>query len=289
MNAGQTPEHRILQRAEALAEIARWREAISELHRFLRVEPENYRALCRLAQCHYELGEHKAALEHLARAVAAVPDDEWAHRLRSIVYRAQNKNRDALAAAETAVEFAPDEKFALHCLAGAYAALYCYAAAEKVALELREVAPDYDDAHVMLGFIAHRREELAEAETHFRRALELNAQNAEAFNRLGNVVLQRRAPSNSLREWRAMTAEARALLENAVKLDPNNLSYQTDYKAAARSNVYFDVIVYAPGNIFGFVILLCLKISLLFLLALLVGGCVLYIVLLILGLLLKLR
>src|SRR5690349_15572218 len=71
----------LIQRAETLYELGRYREAIVLLNGLLARDPEDAYVLCALAANLLNLKETGKALEYAERAIAANPDQEWGHRL----------------------------------------------------------------------------------------------------------------------------------------------------------------------------------------------------------------
>ncbi len=233
------PDWNCLARAEALIEIERWREAIHELHKLLEFAPENYRALCLMAQCFYQLGEHNEGLSWSNRAIAVLPNNEWAHRLQACIYRKQGRKKQALKAANEAVRISPNEPFALHILACSQIDWNLIAEAEKNALHLREIAPESRYGHSALGHIAMNRKKFAEAETHFRRVLEIDPLSWDAMNNLGWVVLKQSQQGFNFSLRKERRKEAIECFRRAVHLNPTEQLSKTNLKAAERSSYIF--------------------------------------------------
>jgi len=83
-------------------------------------------------------------------------------------------------------------------------------------LEASTLNPRDADAHYQLGLIYSQRRSFEEAEKSFRRALEINPEESEALFHLGSI----------LRHQPGRNAEALALLERAVKIDPKLSNYE---------------------------------------------------------------
>ncbi len=96
-------DENLLQKAEQLADIERWREAVPLLAKVIAKNPQHFHANCLLSLCHYNLKDFPAALEYAERAIAAEPEQEWGHRLRSVALTEQGRKKDALKSAEEAV------------------------------------------------------------------------------------------------------------------------------------------------------------------------------------------
>lgn len=83
-------------------------------------------------------------------------------------------------------------------------------------LELATVNPRDADAHYQLGLLYVQRRAWAEAETRFRRALEIDPHEPETLFQLGRL----------LRQQGGRDTEARQLLEHGAQLDPKLASHQ---------------------------------------------------------------
>lgn len=225
-----------LARAEALTEIERWREAIHELHKLLSFAPENYRALCLLGQCHYQLGEHEDAVKWASKAIASAPNDEWSHRLKACAYRKLNNKKEALASAEEAVRIAPQEPYALHILACVYIDYNRLKEAETLGEKLREISPETRYGHSSLGHVFMNRRKWSEAETHFRKVLEIDPLSWDAMNNLGWVLLQQSKNGWQFGLRKQKRADAIECFRSAIQLDPTEELSKTNLKAAEASS-----------------------------------------------------
>lgn len=117
--------------------------------------------------------------------------------------------------------------------------------ARRLAEEARSLSPTSSAAHQMLGMLAGKAGDYAEAEGHLRRALELQPANAMARVNLGNLLLIRNDLAGAEREFRTAAsldplrpgprvslgllllqqgrhAEAAGTLREALRLDPEN-------------------------------------------------------------------
>src|SRR5512145_3323484 len=89
----------MMSRAQALMDIERWSEAVAILNKGLGADPDNHWILCSLAFSHLRMGDMSRAIEYADRAVGIEPEDEWGHRLRSVILLQQKKNDESLQAA----------------------------------------------------------------------------------------------------------------------------------------------------------------------------------------------
>src|SRR5262245_56741449 len=129
----------MMSRAQALIDIERWSEAVAILNRGLSANPDNHWILCSLALSHLNMGDRNRAMEYADRAVSLAPEDEWGHRLRSVILLQQKKNGESLLAAREAVRTAPEWPTALYVLVQALIANKQLDEAITVAEELRKI------------------------------------------------------------------------------------------------------------------------------------------------------
>jgi len=143
--------------------------------------------------------------------VAVAPEDAWAHRMCWLVLDRLKQPEESLRAAQEAVRLAPFD-WLNH-------AQYATAAVDvrgrmwdalQAARRAVELAPHEADAHFVVGMVAHRRNEVAQARAAYRRALELDPSHAYALNNL--TVL----------DGLHRTVSASRGFASALRIDPQN-------------------------------------------------------------------
>jgi len=249
-------DEKILQKAEHLAEIERWREAVPLLAKVIAKNSQHFHANCLLSLCHYNLKDFPAALEDAERAIAAEPEEEWGHRLRSVALTEQGKKKEALKAVEEAVRLDPDEPFALQTLIYALLNLGKNKRAEEIALRMRESFPEMELTFFALGNVYLQSGNTYEAEHCFREALRLNPNSADARNNLGVALLrQNQAADNSLFKSNNLSIlnadseedEIQRHFTEAVKLEPTNETAAENLKNQfSYFNVLYGGLVFIP-------------------------------------------
>jgi len=208
-------------RARVLLDAGRAQEALPLLQRVLASHPDDVDALCRLALAYLKLGDRTRQLEAAERALACNPHSEWACRLQFDALHALNRHKQALAAAERAVELAPSEPLAHVCLVQGLLAMHrsrgLLFSLPSQRRELRaraehliELAPSRSVAHQMRGLVALHQRKLRDAEESFRRALALDPESAVDLNNLGVALLRQKRNKEALEAF-----------EGAARLDPN--------------------------------------------------------------------
>lgn len=209
-------------RAEHLIDIERWREAVPLLSKALAANPHDARVCCLLSVCHYKLKDFKESLEFAERAIVSEPENEWGHRLRSVVLTATGKKADALKSAEEAVRLEPEEPHALQTLVYAYLNNGKTSEALEIAEKLRELYPETEMAFFMLGNVYLKNGSYREAERNFREALRINPNSSDSRNNLGVALLrQNQSKDVSILELSDEEEIHRHFVE-AVKLEPNH-------------------------------------------------------------------
>ena len=96
-----------LQQAEALFEMGRWEQALGAFEEHLALNPEDSHALCMAARCFLNLELYGKASEYASAAIAASPDNSYAHYIQSFVFYVRNLDVDSRRAIETALELEP--------------------------------------------------------------------------------------------------------------------------------------------------------------------------------------
>jgi tetratricopeptide (TPR) repeat protein len=246
---------KLISKAEHLAEIERWSDAIPFLLKALAQNPQNFQANCLLSLCHYSLNELEKAIELAERAIAAAPEEEWGHRLRSIALSEIGRKKEALKSAEEAARLAPFEPFALQTLVNAYLSANKTRKAEEIAVKMRENFPEMEVTFFALGNVYLQKGDNYEAEKCFREALKLNPNSSDARNNLGVALLrQSQSEDTSLFKSSNLSILNSESEENfhehfkeAIKLNPNhelaadNLKNQFSY-----FNVLYVFLVFLP-------------------------------------------
>jgi tetratricopeptide (TPR) repeat protein len=195
--------------------------AAEQLREILRENPAS-------PQVHYLLGslaaedkEYTAAKSHFDQALSLAPDFEPAYHELAGVLIMDNKPKPALETLDKAREkFAPN--FVVEYYAGlAQAALKNFPAAVRSYTLAEVLGRTTDDSRLnhtfyfQIGAACERKGDYAEAEKHFRKCLQLSADFAEALNYLGYMWAERGVNLE----------EAKAMIERAVRLEPNNAAF----------------------------------------------------------------
>ena len=174
-----------------LLELRRAADARALLVSLLASHPGDHRLARLMGSACLMTGDPVEALVWAGRAVSLEPYDVGAYLVVVDAHLELGRPRQAIAAARTAAELAPQEPFVLCALATALAAGGRRTAGEATlaALEAVRLAPDHPDTQFTLGCVLHRRAPAA-ARGSYGRALALDPTHSAA--RLNLAVLDAR-------------------------------------------------------------------------------------------------
>lgn len=213
----------MMSRAQALMDIERWSEAVAILNKGLGAYPDNHWILCSLSISHLRMGDRKRAMDYANRAVSGAPEEEWGHRLRSIILLQEKKAEESLQAAREAVRINPEWPMALYVLVQALIANKLLGEARVTAEKLRQLAPEAEISHEALGNVALKQLRWSAAEEHFEAALRINPNSYEAMNNLGVSLLNQGREDEATERFHQaavinpMGEVARANLKRSIK------------------------------------------------------------------------
>lgn len=219
MTAGPAPQH---QRVQSLLAAHRYEDAESLVGQMVATSPEEPVFRCLLAQARLGRDRNTDALRAADSALRLAPDEEWAHRLRSVALHRLGRHRKALVEALEAVRLAPTTPACFQVLCDAQLGALRLRDAERTAAHLVSLAPEDPASHSTAGRVALASKDLRFAETCFRRALELAPDSTEALNNLG-VTLQRAGQQ----------VEAIRIFEAAARTNPRSQPARQNLLGAA--------------------------------------------------------
>ena len=202
---------------DTLLELRRYEEAADRASRALADAPDDYALLCRLSLAQLNLNDLGQALLSAQSAMAAAPNQEWPHRLASIIRRQAGQYREAVEEARLAVSLAPLAWQGHLCLAQALLS-ETPDRSEALAEARRAVLlePNRAEVHVVLGQVEAASGDPKAAEKSFRDALAIDPQNPTAHNELARMRLRGGAPLFGS----SQLAAAAGGFASAVQIDP---------------------------------------------------------------------
>lgn len=180
--------------------------------------PDDASVLSLLALAELKQNKHSPALHSARAAIAADPENDWPHRLAALSLHRMGRYAEAAQHARQAMSLAPNTAYGYILLALALSAGGMDPAeAADAADRAVTLAPHLADAHLAVGDVALAASRLDDAEDSFRRALDIDPENAAAHNELARVQLKRRRFGHASGLARATTG-----LATAIRLDPQS-------------------------------------------------------------------
>jgi tetratricopeptide (TPR) repeat protein len=187
-----------IQRAAALCDLSRFRDAAQALERVIASDPGNASAWTLLARAQIGSREYEQALQSATTASSMAPENEWPHRLASIALTSLGRDREGAASARKAIGLAPHNYAGYMVLAQALARNpYSHDQAEVAASKACELAPNEPSAYVTAGVIAAAAGRRDAAAERFHVALAIDPQNARALNELARLNIRRGGLANA--------------------------------------------------------------------------------------------
>ncbi|MFC4019806.1 tetratricopeptide repeat protein [Micromonospora sp. GCM10011542] len=201
-----------LQRAQLLAELGRYDEAVGELAYALALEPANAGTLTMLARVHLAADRPAEALTAADAAVAAAPDTLAPLVARGMALSDLERYAESASCADRLLALGPADAYAQRSAAAILAGARNGQPALNAAWRGVELAPQEPQAHLVLGLVAARLELFDLAERAYREALRLDPQLAEVRHDVGVMRLEQR-------RW----SEAIEYLAEAATLNPRRM------------------------------------------------------------------
>jgi tetratricopeptide (TPR) repeat protein len=175
----------------ALFDGEKFADARAPLTRAVELDPQSARYRVPLATCLDRLGEHKAALAHLAQVPALSPTPDEA----ALAVQAARTITDPFRG------LAPEAKQGLE-LALGYLLKDAPGLAVPVLDTLLEKVPDLGPAHALLGLAAQRMDEAGRAASELKRAAELSPESPQPHAWLGELYASKDKPELAIQEYR---------------------------------------------------------------------------------------
>lgn len=184
-----------LQRAELLAELARYDEAVAELGFAIALAPADTRAQALLARVHLAAGRPAEALtaaESVLATAANGPDTLRTRVIQGLALADLRRFGEAASVAEQILSAGPADAYALRSGAAILAESRNGQQALNAAWRAAELAPGEAEAHLVLSLVSARLGLYDLAERAYRAALDRDPELAEAARDVGVIRLERR-------------------------------------------------------------------------------------------------
>lgn len=209
-----------LQRAELLADLGRYEDAVEELERALGDDPERAAALSLLARVRLATGQLPEALRAADAAVAAAPSDVGANVVRGMVLAELGRVDEAAAQAEQVLRHGRGDGYACTSAAAILAQVRTGQVALDAAWEGVRLSPEQPRAHLVLGVVAARlgMEDIAQRAYH--EALRLDPRLAADQTALGLARQEQHRYAQALARLKVIRQPAPTPGEPAAVADP---------------------------------------------------------------------
>jgi tetratricopeptide (TPR) repeat protein len=217
MNIGETgrPNYGIL--TERFMSSRQWDRALAASLEWLGSDPENLQAHRAAAQSLINLDREAEAGPHLERVLAGNPNDDFSHRLMSLVHFEQGRFKAADESIRKAIELNPHDGYHWYHLARMSLSQGDLAAAKKWAGKARELLPRNPIVLNLLIMCEPNSPESAEHKIRqYEEALELDPESANIHNNIGAQYL------DGLKDY----AKAEECFRRALFFDPASKVYR---------------------------------------------------------------
>jgi tetratricopeptide (TPR) repeat protein len=210
-------------RAWALIELRRWKEAVAEAQRALAHNPQHFSGLYNLSVAQRRGGD-AAAAEQTARAlVGYFPGSASAFNILSRALKDQRKYGDAIIASRESVRLGPNDADLWINLADVLILQKDFAQGLEACEKAIRLNPNAAMAHNNHAVGLEEFNRNTEAEAAYRKAMQLDPLNPLFHSNLGWLM-------NKQKQYKA----AASFFYSAVKLDPANKEYQKNMDKAMR-------------------------------------------------------
>jgi tetratricopeptide (TPR) repeat protein len=185
-------------------------QAIKELERVLRIDPENPAAYDILGMAHAKMGEYEKAIQSFRKVIALEPSSALPHYNLGLVYYRTGQIDEAISEYEKALEINLTEGESPESPSRAkihinLANLYLRKGQADEAISQCKSAlaadPDYPETYANLGSAYMMLGKVDEAISEYNKALHLSPSYAEAYFRLGNAYMMKGSVDEAISEY----------------------------------------------------------------------------------------
>ncbi|NBE81132.1 tetratricopeptide repeat protein [Micromonospora rubida] len=189
-----------LQRAQLMADLGRYDEAVGEVGFALALEPANATALTTLGRVHLAAGRPAEARDAADAALAVAPDAVDPLVVRGLALADLGEYAESASTADRLLAVGPADAYAQRSAAAILSGSRGGQAALNAAWRGVELAPGEPPGHLVLALVAGRLRLYDLAERAYREALRLDPELAGAGDEPGIVRLERRRYAEALAE-----------------------------------------------------------------------------------------
>jgi len=196
------------------------RRAVGVYLRAVTLRPGDFDTNLNLAACYFQQGKFDLAEHYCKAAIELGPDNPFAQSNLGIIYDAQDRPYDAIAAYKTSLELDVHQPKLLGNLGSTYLRL----GRMRDALRAFELAAKEDptsaDPHVQTGVCHYQAKDYAAAQASYEHAVKLDPKCAQAFRGLGVVHMTLWVTAND-QDDTTLRDRALAAWDRSLELDSN--------------------------------------------------------------------
>ncbi len=181
--------------------------AIEEAENSLRTNARNLKGALILGDAYLKKGEINRAKLTFEAILKAVPKEPYAHNRLGTIARMENRPEDALKQFEAALAIAPEFVEPLSQIAGVKLAQGKPAEARERVQQQLAAYPNNPYLHNLLGTLFMLEKETAQAETAFKKAIELKNDLTESYMNLASLYYRTKQLDQAVKEYESLLAK----------------------------------------------------------------------------------
>jgi tetratricopeptide (TPR) repeat protein len=190
-------------------------DAILAFHEAAELNPIDMRLLHNLARLYFKTEDYENALKQYKAILVLKPTDVDASLDAAYLFLEKKMNREAIEVLDIPLNQGVNHYKLLFMKGFAVNRLGDFDESIRLYRDSLALNPNYADAHFYLGVLLDQKSERENARYHLAKAIELDPFNAQAYNYLGYMDIERGQNLD----------EAIQLIEHALRLDPQNAAY----------------------------------------------------------------
>ena len=195
--------------------LGRYDQAVAAFNDLKAISPEKDRVDAYIVETYRSAKNLDKAMEHLQSAMKQSPDSRQLQLLNAELIAERGRVDEAIKAVQKLYAGGEPDLPILSTMAGIYERAKKFGEAQDVLNAAAKKFPRDDEVYFLQGALYERQKKYKEAEEAFRKALDIEKDNAAVLNYLGYMLADR-----GIR-----LEEALAMIQKAVDSDPNNGAY----------------------------------------------------------------
>lgn len=177
--------------------------AIEQLQAALRLNPRNMQATTLLGEAYLRKGDTEKGKQVFAAIVKAVPVHVYAHNRLGLIARSEKNDAEALGHFEDALKGNRNSVEALAQIVSIKVAQGKTTEARERLIQHRDQVPNNPFVHILLGRLSASTNQFDQAESSFKRAIELNDGVLDAYTGLAEVYIRTNRLDQAVTEYKA--------------------------------------------------------------------------------------